>query len=212
MQKIIIGITGTAGTGKDTVADYLVKGYKFNKAGFSDPLKYVCAELFLENPKDFFTQKGKEVVMPHWGITRRAALQFVGTELVRNRIWELTNPQIGVDIALTKAEITRLKNAHWIHCMIKRIQDFDFKRVVINDLRFQNEADWIYDSNGWVIHVTSKRSNGPVVGGIAGHSSEEGFNFIGDKTWLITNDGTFESLYQQIDTFMDVNKIIPVIS
>jgi len=45
---MIIGITGQppAGSGKDTVANYLVKHYSFVKVALADPMKRFCAEVF----------------------------------------------------------------------------------------------------------------------------------------------------------------------
>lgn len=41
-----IGLIGKAGTGKDTVADYLMAVYGFKKFAFADKLKEIDAELF----------------------------------------------------------------------------------------------------------------------------------------------------------------------
>jgi hypothetical protein len=42
----IIGITGKAGSGKDTVADILVRKHGFVKVALADPMKEFCARLF----------------------------------------------------------------------------------------------------------------------------------------------------------------------
>jgi hypothetical protein len=43
----LIGVCGTAGSGKDTVADILVLEHGFVKVAFADPLKRICRELHL---------------------------------------------------------------------------------------------------------------------------------------------------------------------
>lgn len=44
--KMIIGLCGQAGVGKDTVADFLVKNHGFVKVALADPLKRICKEVF----------------------------------------------------------------------------------------------------------------------------------------------------------------------
>jgi len=43
---MIIGISGLAGTGKDTIADLLVKNHGFAKIALADPLKRICRDVF----------------------------------------------------------------------------------------------------------------------------------------------------------------------
>lgn len=42
----ILGLLGNSGAGKDTLADYLVKEYRFVKVGLADPLKRICKEVY----------------------------------------------------------------------------------------------------------------------------------------------------------------------
>jgi hypothetical protein len=43
---MIIGVSGLAGAGKDTVADYLVSNHGFVKIALADPLKRICKDVF----------------------------------------------------------------------------------------------------------------------------------------------------------------------
>ena len=43
---MIVGLCGVAGSGKDTVADFLVKSHSFTKVAFADPLKRICKDVF----------------------------------------------------------------------------------------------------------------------------------------------------------------------
>ena len=43
---MIIGITGKAGAGKDTVADYLISHEGFKKIALADPIKRLVKDVF----------------------------------------------------------------------------------------------------------------------------------------------------------------------
>src|SRR6202044_3217734 len=45
-KNMIIGISGYAGTGKDTVADFLVRDFNFVRVALADPIKRIAKELF----------------------------------------------------------------------------------------------------------------------------------------------------------------------
>ena len=43
---MILGLVGFASSGKDTVADYLVRNHNFNRIAFADPLKDAASIIF----------------------------------------------------------------------------------------------------------------------------------------------------------------------
>jgi hypothetical protein len=43
---MIIGISGLAGSGKDTCADFLVRNHDFVKVSFADPMKRICRDVY----------------------------------------------------------------------------------------------------------------------------------------------------------------------
>lgn len=43
---MIIGISGLSGSGKDTLADMMVKEYDFVKIGIADPMKRICKKIY----------------------------------------------------------------------------------------------------------------------------------------------------------------------
>ena len=73
-----VGILGKKGSGKDTLADYLVEHNGFIKYSFADPVKNIVNILF--NLSD--TQVNgylKETVDERWGLSPRVILQRFGT-------------------------------------------------------------------------------------------------------------------------------------
>ena len=122
----IIAITGKCYSGKDTMADYLVKNYGYIKLAFADPLKELCKSLF--NFTDNQLYNNKEIIDSYWGISPRKAMQTIGTDLLRNELSKIF-PHIDKNIFVMNME--------------KRIKDLynnnNNVKIVISDLRFYNE-------------------------------------------------------------------------
>lgn len=197
----LIGICGHAGVGKDTVGLHLHETRDNTyKLAFADPLKSAASAMFGIPDYKFYEADAKEVPDPFWGVTPRMIAQFFGTELVRENIGRLL--PIGEDF--------------WICRMIYRltgqgqeaIYDSD-DVVVISDVRFQNEYDWIIENGGIIIHLTRPGADGMV--GISSHPSEAGIQFtVQDRTYEIANNGTREELYEAVDSVIARANIYPL--
>lgn len=69
MQKIpghIIGLTGPSGSGKDTVADYLVEAYGFVKRSFADPIYEALAPVVGVSVESLHHSKRRTFDKSHW--------------------------------------------------------------------------------------------------------------------------------------------------
>ena len=174
---ILIGLTGKARSGKDTVADYLKKHYRFQTTAFAAPLKAGCKAMFGLSDAQVHGDL-KEVVIPAYGCSPRQLMQWAGTEFGRN----IVHPRIW----LMQVENT------W-HSMLDAAHETLHSGLVVTDARFENETDMIRENGGVVIHVTR-----PGVTQVAAHSSESGVK-VGPDDIVITNDGSLGMLYAQID-------------
>ena len=136
---MVIGICGLISSGKDTIADYLIKEHNFEKISFADKLKDSVAAMFdwdreLLDGKTAESRVWREKADPYWtnemgvDITPRLVLQKFGTECMRNGFYD------GIWVSLTK----------------KKILDNPDKNYVIPDTRFPNEAKMLYEINGEV--------------------------------------------------------------
>ena len=145
---MIIGICGLIGSGKDTIADHLIKRHNFQKLSFADKLKDSVATMFdwdrnLLDGKTDQSRQWREQIDPYWSnetgeeITPRYVLQLFGTECMRDGFYD------GIWVSLTK----------------KKILDNPAINFVIPDVRFPNEAKMIYGINGQVWRV--KRGQDP---------------------------------------------------
>lgn len=177
---MIIGITGLAGSGKDTCADALVERRGFCKISLAAPLKRVCEYVFgwdqerLNGPSERRNEPD-----PAWGgLTARYALQQLGTDWGRRM-----HPDVWVRRCLRDARL-RLEP-----------EEGDprgaFPGVVIPDVRFENEAVAIRAAGGKIVRIV--RPGAGLTGDAAAHSSEAG---VPDELVdaRILNTGTLERL------------------
>jgi hypothetical protein len=165
MKKQIIGFTGLAGAGKSTAAQSVMR-YSvedFTKMSFADALRDMLRGIGLT---DHHFKAGKNDSIPHLGDkTPRQLMQTLGTEWGRGLVCQ--------DI--------------WINVMAERMNECCCN-IVIDDVRFDNEAQLIKSMGGRVIRLMR---DGTEKARMA-HASEAGVN-PSLLAGTITND--FEDPY-----------------
>ena len=168
----LIGLYSPApGCGKTTVANLFIE---HQRVSFAAPLKRavwrLLADLGLSGLR--YTYADKEAIIPELGVSARHMMQTLGTEWGRACI----HPDFWVMIA--RAETQRIMN--------------DGGSVVIDDVRFPNEATMIRDLGGelWRIDRPGIAYNGD-------HESEGGLDDITPDR-VIVNDGTIAQLKEKI--------------
>lgn len=196
-QLRLIGVHGHAGVGKDTAVSYLNEKYeKVYGESFAAPLKRAAAEAFGMPLWQFNAPDYKEEPDPYWGVSPRKIAQFVGTELFRAHAGRLLDSPEGCDNFWIKRLEGRLTGA-----LIPPESEGYYEpgdTIGISDVRFQNEADWIYSNGGWILHIVRPTFEGNV--GIPGHASEASIA-LPFNSWLIHNDSTLENFYAALDSF-----------
>lgn len=177
-MTVAIGLTGHAGAGKDSVADILVKEYNFTRYALADKMREALYKLnpVLEGSlrlADLVDREGWDRAKrrPFFGPEVRRLLQVFGSEIGRDMFGQ------GVWIDALDAEIPRHAS-----------------RIVVTDIRFPNEADWIHDFyDGFVVKLQR-----PGVGPVNDHQSDKGLH-PDHYDYLISNDGTLKDLHGQVD-------------
>ena len=127
-KPFVIGVTGKARSGKDTLSEHLYTrlGFDCNRAAFADPLKDMLRAIGIDDIEGY-----KEEVHPLLGVTSRKMMQTLGTEWGREAIGEDT----------------------WINLTKEKGKGKKF--LVISDVRFENEANFVRE-NGILLHVTGR--------------------------------------------------------
>jgi hypothetical protein len=181
----MIGIVAPKQSGKDTSADYLVQKYNYEKQSFANPLKQCCKAMFSLSDAQLNDPILKETPDDRWfGATPRTILQFVGTNLFRNQLNEIM-PNINKDV-----HIYAFKN--WY-------ENNKNKKIVIADVRFLNEAEFVKQNNGILIKI-NRNTKQPT----DNHQSEIELQSI-KCDYIIDNNGTLEELYCKIDEIININ-------
>lgn len=135
----IIGLCGKKRAGKSTVAALLCKsGVAQEEFAFADSLKVCLREVF-GFTDDRLNGDDKERVDEMWGFSAREAMQKVGTELFRDALPRLL-PSIG-------------DRSVWIEAVRRKILASSATAIVISDVRFADEADFVREMGGTVWRV-----------------------------------------------------------
>ncbi len=189
----LIGIHGHARAGKDTAAAFLVSTYKDHYTeSFAEPLKDAASAAFGVYRGYFDSPDYKEVPVEGWEVSPRQIVQFMGTELFRHQIGGL---------------LRGIANDFWVRRLERRLTNqfipdeqgeySPIDTVVIPDVRFQNEYEWILDNGGFIFHLVRPGADGNV--GILGHASESSLDLHNkERTYEILNDGTIPELHRKI--------------
>lgn len=204
----IIGIVGFIGSGKDTVADYLVNFHGYKRESFANSLKDAVSQVFgwpreLLEGRTKESREWRETSDEWWSkrlkqdITPRYVLQYWGTEVVRKGFHD--------DMWVASLE----------HRLLNSQND-----IVITDCRFPNEIKAIRSAGGRVIRI--KRGPEPVwfddarsmnkgpsrnmSWALSKHNIEELGVHASETAWVgqkfdatLNNDGSLDELYSQIE-------------
>ena len=181
----IIALCGYKGSGKDTVANYLVDKYNYKHYKISDKLKEIIKILFDLSDNDL--EQKKEEVNDKWNTTPRRLMQFIGTDMFQYKLQELL-PNINRDFWIKSLFTEDLMN---------KISNENYK-IVISDLRFLHEYEII--SNLYVSYSILKVKNNNIEQNDT-HISENEFNQI-NINGIIQNDSNLETLYNNIDNII----------
>lgn len=182
---MVIGLCGTKGAGKDTVGEYLVSQYGFDRFAFADKLKEAVCALFNMSYDDINRFRNNPLVTlriyhedgltvaNYW--TFREILQRMGTEVGRD--------VFGKDF--------------WVDLIEEEIKGSS--KAVITDVRFDNEINLVKRHNSavmWRIERSKSINNDA-------HASEQ----LATQKWFegvtIKNDGTVRDLYNTVDAIME---------
>lgn len=134
---MIIGLYGAQGSGKDTIANIMVAKHGYVQMSFASALKDVVSILF-SWPREMLegstpeSRLWREAPDPDWshktgiaGFSPRKALQYVGTDLIRNQVYA------NIWTGIVENRISMILGAN------------PAAKIVITDCRFLNEIEML---------------------------------------------------------------------
>ena len=206
---MIVGVSGFIGSGKDTIADYLITFKGFKRMSFAGPLKDAVSAIFgwdreLLEGTTKYSREWREEVDTWWAerldipqLTPRYVLQQWGTEVGRRAFHD--------DIWIASIE-NKLRTAK--------------DDIVISDCRFPNELKSITNAGGITIRVSRgpdpEWSNMAVLYNICHnekaleelkkaniHASE--YSSVGlAYHHYVENNGTIDELHRKVDSIINL--------
>ena len=171
----LIGLTGYAGSGKDTTRA-LLEEHGFIGLAFANPIRSMLRTLLAGSGiSDAWMDERelKEQVIPQLGVSYRHMAQTLGTEWGRS-----LQPDLWLRLAdAFMAEITESSNK---------------SHFVISDVRFANEAAWVRERGGVIWRI-----NRPQAAPVRPHQSEIEIDSVEiDRT--LHNTGSIDKLREQV--------------
>ena len=184
----LIGLTGRAGCGKDTIADFMVDTMGFIKVAFADPIRDGIKAMLGITQDDISNRANKEATIEWLGCSPRHAMQTLGTDWGR----EMIHPDVWLRITARRVQkLMALPDSHHV------------AGVVISDVRFENEADWVRSAGGSVWHI--KRDQSGLTGTAARHASEQEIpRHANDR--IVYNDRSPEETFEFVGELIDIEE------
>lgn len=183
-NNMIIGLTGKKQNGKSTAAQYIAEKYGFVRLNFKDAL---VAEIKVGFPNVL------EAIIE---MMERSAYDGMNPWTV-DRLFRDKPPVFRALMQNFGTEVRRVDNKdYWVMKWMKEAAKH--QNIVVDDVRFLNEAQAVRDMGGIIIRIS--RADYP---NVDGHISEtEMDNIESDKNVTVINGG-IQYLYEYIDSVIE---------
>lgn len=175
---MLLGVTGKAGCGKNTLANFLIKNHNFIEMSFADTIKDMACVLLNVNREQLEELKiNNAPLLGTENITARYILQTLGTEWGRNLISR--------DI--------------WINNLRQKIINNISKNIIITDVRFPNEFEMLTKLGFHFIKIIPKKE----LLHLKEDNNHESESYDFKDCIIINNFGTLEDFESNIKLFIE---------
>lgn len=183
MTLRLIGLHGPAHSGKDTIGDILCREHAFSRIALAGPIKDMLIAAF-GFTREQVDGPAREQPVDWLDRSPRQLMQSLGTEWGRDTVAK--------DL--------------WVRHAARRVQQIlrYSLRIVVTDVRFENESHWIRSAGGEVWHIGGRaRSNV-----VPMHSSEWGIPLHVGIDSVIDNREGLDALPAEIRAALAGERIV----
>lgn len=210
MKRTIVGFHGNTGSGKDTAADHMCRKHGFHKIAFADAVKRDLVNMFDVSPQWFNdrTMKGSATDLLSFSRLSPGNGEFLDW-YIGTANGELEASSLGAGVLtlprsprwLMQTYGTDYRRAsdenYWIKRLEQKIATLPAcDNIVISDVRFQNEADFVKGESDLNEVWEIIRMNNPHHNKSDRHTSNVRLPSV-DK--VLFNSGTINQLWRKVD-------------
>ena len=219
---LVLGLSGPASSGKDTVGNYLLSRYGWGKLSFARNLKDMAQHVFKLSEWEVDDEKGKRMLLPvpveltfthigailTWMSRTHGSAGFPSVAERKQRYAsvlkligrKLETPRDILQIVGTEICRTLVPNYH-LDMVVQQLDTHPETNWVITDVRFPNEADLLKDT--YSAHVIRlERPTLDQTQGLYSHASEIAMADWNGFSSVIENSSSLDSLYEKVDHFL----------
>lgn len=178
---MIIGLSGYAQSGKDTIANHLVEHYGYTKVSFADPIREALYKLNPYVRVGDMPPTALAMAVDHLGWEDLKRLSPDTRELLQRLGTEVGREMFGKDF--------------WVNQAMLKAREHD--NVVFADVRFPNEVEAILEASGDVWRVC--KTDVEAVNRHVSETALDSYKFNRE----IQNTGSLEQLYTIVDYFIN---------
>lgn len=187
----LILLVGKKRSGKDTIADYLVKT-GWIKVSFAGYLKRGLQILFGLSDQQLWGDS-KEEIDQNWGVSPRWLMQTIGTDVLRDKM----GSNLSQDVIIDKKTYKFSYHIKRLNQQVTKLLEQN-KNVVVSDARFQDEIEWGRLLGGKIIKIIRQdlKSNQ-----YSEHKSED-IDTLKNIDLTLYNNSTIKSLYNKVQQIL----------
>lgn len=199
-ERFLLGLTGVAGSGKDSLADVLCEQYDFIKCSFSDALYQEVSEAFNIDKFRLYDRSLKEKPLAELGLLKCRDTAFIDRmDYYGNLLDDKQNSPRRV-LQLWGTEYRRNQDPdYWLKKSQAFLDKYPNTNIVNVSTRFPNEARFIKSVGGEIVKIER-----PGVTAINDHPSD---NYYIPADHVVINDGDLQALEGKAHHLMSVLKL-----